>query len=77
MKVRIDPSQCLNSGLCEEVGPAIFGTGGDDLAHAGRNGRLRQDPGGERCQAAVPEDLRDDAEPVARECPAQCVHTDG
>ncbi len=77
MKVWIDQSQCLNSGLCEETAPSMFGLGDDDLAYVREDGRLRLSPGGEECTVEVPDDLAGDVELAARECPAQCIHIVG
>jgi ferredoxin len=74
MRVWIDQSQCLNSGLCEETAPDLFTLGDDDLAYVKQDDGILAKPGGESCQAGVPESREEDVELAARECPAQCIH---
>jgi ferredoxin len=73
VKVWLDSKACLTSGQCEETAPLVFQIGDDYQA------RLRRKPdspevAGEAGAVDVPEELLDDVEQAARECPAQCIH---
>ncbi len=74
MRIWIDQTKCQNSGLCEEETPELFKVGNDFFAYVRHGDTVLSDPGGEECQAEVPEELAEAAEGAARACPAQCIH---
>ncbi|CDR05028.1 ferredoxin [Streptomyces iranensis] len=74
MKVWIDQSRCLNSRQCEETAPRVFSIADDSLAYVRQNGQLLDQPGGETCQANVPDEDQDAVDTAAYECPGQCIH---
>lgn len=74
MRVWIDQSMCQNSGLCEEEAPQLFAIGGDFLAYVRQDGKILNEPGGEKSQGEVPEHLASLAETCARACPAGCIN---
>ncbi|WP_051450237.1 ferredoxin [Actinospica robiniae] len=74
MRIWIEQSECQNSGLCEEDAPELFAIGEDFLAYVREDGRILDEPGGEKSKAVVPEELIALAEHCVRACPARCIH---
>ena len=75
MKVRIDQSYCIGSGLCQAIEPRVFAIGDEDgLA------RVRQcdevlAPGPDNA-AAVPVECEANVEDAVDSCPGGCIQLD-
>ncbi len=71
MKVWIDQTYCIGSGLCQAIQPRVFAIGDDGLA------RVRQDdqvlPPGPDHAAAVPGEYEADVRDASDSCPGGCI----
>ena len=71
MKVWIDQTYCIGSGLCQAIQPQVFAIGDDGLARI-RQGDGLLPPGPENA-AAVPAGYEADVQDASDSCPGGCI----
>ena len=71
MKVWIDQTYCIGSGLCQAIQPRVFAIGDDGLARV-RQGDLVMPPGPDSA-AAVPAGCEADVQDASDSCPGGCI----
>lgn len=71
MKVSIDQTYCIGSGLCQAIQPRVFAMGDDGLARV-RQGERVLPPGPDNV-AAVPAGCEADVQDASDSCPGGCI----
>lgn len=75
MKVWIDQTYCIGSGLCQAIEPRVFAIGDDDGLARVRQGDEVLPPGPDNA-AAVPVECEDNVEDAVDSCPGGCIQLD-
>jgi len=75
MKVWIDQTYCIGSGLCQAIQPRIFAVGDDGLARV-RQGDQVLPPGPDNA-ASVPAECEADVQDASDSCPGGCIQLAG
>lgn len=71
MKVWIDQTYCIGSGLCQAIEPRVFAIGDDGLARV-RQGDQVLPPGPDNT-AAVPAQCAANVQDAVDSCPGGCI----
>jgi ferredoxin len=71
MKVWIDQTYCIGSGLCQAIQPQVFAIGDDGLARIRQGDELL--PPGQENAAAVPAEYEADVQDASDACPGGCI----
>ena len=71
MKVWIDQTYCIGSGLCQAIQPRVFAIGDDGLARV-REGDQVLPPGADHA-AVVPAECESDVQDATASCPGGCI----
>ena len=72
MKVWIDQTYCLGSGLCEAIEPLVFALGDDDGLARVREGDQILPPGADHA-ATVPPESESYVHDASDSCPGGCI----
>lgn len=72
MKVWIDQTYCIGSGLCQAIEPRVFAIGDDDgLARVRQGDRVL--PPGPDDAATVPAECENNVQDAIDSCPGGCI----
>ncbi len=71
MRVWIEQTYCIGSGLCELIAPPVFGLGDDGLAGIKQNGQVS--PLSAETAAVVPAGSEGDVKHAFQSCPGGCI----
>jgi ferredoxin len=75
VRVWVDQDRCTGDGLCVQYAPEVFEFDVDGLAYVkDSGGELLTAPG---VRTDVPAHLRLEVVAAARECPGDCIYTEG
>ncbi len=72
MKVWIDQTYCIGSGLCEAIEPLVFALGDDDGLARVREGDQILPPGADHA-ATVPPECESNVQDASDSCPGGCI----
>jgi ferredoxin len=72
MKVRIDQTYCIGSGLCQAIEPRVFAIGDEDGLARVRQGDQALPPGPGN-SATVPAECEANVEDAVDSCPGGCI----
>ena len=74
MKVWIDQTYCIGSGLCQAIEPRVFAIGDDGLARVRQGDEVLA--AGPDNAAAVPVECEANVEDAVDSCPGGCIQLD-
>jgi ferredoxin len=72
MKVWIDQTYCIGSGLCQAIEPQVFAIGDDDGLARVREGDQVLPPGPDHA-AVVPPECESNVQDAMDSCPGGCI----